>query len=164
MSTTGYSRLQIGLHWVLAILIVVQFILHEGILGLIDMAERGDVPSVFALIWGWSHVAIGFLIFALAAFRLIVRIQQKVPPPPENENKYLQQISHLTHWALYAVLLIMPISGSVAWFGGVEQAALGHNVGKVILLVFAFLHIGGAVYQHFILKTDIVQRMIKAED
>ena len=163
MSATGYSKLQIRLHWLLAILILIQFVLHEGILGLIALTERGEVPTLFEQIWGLSHVAIGFLVFVLAAFRLVVRIKQKVPAPPENENKFLQQIAHLTHLALYAVLLIMPISGSVAWFGGVEQAAMGHNVGKVVLLVFAFLHIGGAVYQHFILKTDVVKRMIKAE-
>ena len=163
MSATGYSALQIRLHWVLAILVLIQFVLHEGIVGLVELAELNKTPSLFEQWWGLSHVAIGLLIFALAIIRVIVRLKQKVPAPPASESKALQFIAKATHIALYAVLIIMPISGSAAWFAGAEQAAVGHNVGKIILLAFALLHIGGAVYQHFVLKTDVVKRMVNAE-
>jgi cytochrome b561 len=163
MSKTGYSKLQVLLHWTIAVMVIIQFIAHENIVMLVDALSVGDEAELMVIILGRSHIILGLAIFSLMIVRVVARFRLNVPDAPEQENAILKFLSKLTHFALYAVLLIMPISGSVAWFFGVEKAAQGHAVGKIILLVFTFLHIGGAVYQHFILKTDVVRRMTKAE-
>lgn len=64
---------------------------------------------------------------------------------------------------LYAVMILMPISGSVAWFGGVQAAAQGHNVMEVALLALVALHVVGAIHHHFLLKHGLINRMRRAE-
>jgi cytochrome b561 len=163
MSSTGYSKVQVVLHWLIAALVIVQFVLHDGIEELSQSLEKGLDPSVSEFLLGWSHVALGLLIFAFAVFRLVVRLKQGAPIPPASENAILKLIAKLTHIVLYGVLILMPISGSVAWFLGQEAAIQGHMVGKILLLVFFALHVGGAIYQHWVLKTDVVMRMVKPE-
>ncbi len=164
MSKTGYSSTQIRLHWLLAVMVLVQFIFHDGVHNLGRLIQRGEEPSILDVIWGQSHVVLGLLIFVMAAVRLSVRLKQKVPPPPQAENAVLKIIAKLTHFMLYTILLVMPVSGSVAWFGHVELAAKGHEFGKGLLLAFLFLHVVGALYQQFVLKTDVLKRMVKPEN
>ena len=72
-------------------------------------------------------------------------------------------LAKLTHVGLYALMILMPLSGSVAWFGGVEAAAQGHDVMKVILLALVALHVMGALYHQFILRDDTLARMRRAQ-
>lgn len=158
MSVTGYSPKQIWLHWIIAILIVTQFVLHEGIVAQSEALEKGQ--SISPTLLSQSHVVIGLLIFVFAALRVYLRFTQGAPAAPDNEPAFLRFLAKATHVALYAVMLLMPISGSAAWFGGVEAAKAGHNLGKTVMLGFVLLHVVGAVYQHFILKTDVMRRML----
>ena len=161
MSVTGYSPKQIWLHWIIAVLIIVQFVLQEGMSDMWHQVSRGQTLTPTLI--GQSHVVIGILIFVLGAYRLFVRLNRGAPAAPADEPAVLRFLAGATHLALYAVILVMPISGSVAWFGGVKAAAEAHEVGKAIMLLFVALHVAGAIYQHFILKTDVVRRMVRAE-
>lgn len=161
MPVTGYSPKQIWLHWIIAILIITQFVLHEGIVAQSDALEKG--LSIAPTLLARSHVIIGGLIFILALFRVYLLVTRGAPTTPASEPILLRFLAKATHVALYAVMLLMPISGSVAWFGGVEAAKAGHNLGKTVMLVFVLLHVVGAIYQHFILKTDVMRRMVRAE-
>ena len=60
-------------------------------------------------------------------------------------------------------MILMPLSGSVAWFGGVEVAAQGHNVLKIVLLALVALHVIGALYHQFILRDGTLARMRRAQ-
>ena len=73
-------------------------------------------------------------------------------------------LAKVVHLGLYALMFMMPISGSVAWFGGVEAAAFGHNVMKVMLLAFIALHFAGALYHQFVLRDGILTRMRRPQD
>jgi cytochrome b561 len=64
-----------------------------------------------------------------------------------------------THLGLYLVLLLTAASGSVAWFGGVETAGDVHEAMTTVLLILVGLHVAGALYQQFVLKTNIMDRM-----
>lgn len=161
MGVTGYSSKQIWLHWIIAILIVTQFILHDGIVAQSDALENG--LSIAPTLLAQSHVVIGGLIFILALLRIYVRVTRGAPAAPDGEPAHLRFLAKATHVALYAVMVLMPISGGVAWFGGVEAAKAGHNLGKIALLVFVLLHVLGAIYQRFVLKTDVMRRMVHAE-
>ena len=67
------------------------------------------------------------------------------------------------HLAFYAVILLMPATGGMAWFGGLETMAAVHGAGKPVILALVALHIGGALYQHFVARTDVLRRMLRPE-
>ena len=154
---SGYSRIQIRLHWIIAFLIVLQFVLHEPIAKAWDAIEAGQEFTFSLLIP--LHVFGGLLILALAAWRISVRAKRGAPALPEKEPAPLKIAAHITHFALYAMMVLMPVSGAVAWFGGQEGAADAHEAMKALLLLFFFLHVAGALFQQFVLKTNIMDRM-----
>ncbi|MDA5095339.1 cytochrome b/b6 domain-containing protein [Aliiroseovarius sp. KMU-50] len=157
----GYSLAQIRLHWIVAALIAAQYVfkgpIEEAWSAFRDGAEIAFNPLIFA------HVVGGMLVLLFALWRLTLRKTRGAPPPPEAEAKPLKIAAHITHWTLYALMIGMPISGGLAWFGGVEQAAFAHNVLKVPLLILAILHVLAALFHQFVLKTNLIARMKRAE-
>lgn len=154
---TGYSRIQIRLHWIVAVLIVFQYVFHEGIADAWEVYQKGGTVEFSPLIA--SHVAGGGAILLLVIWRLVVRLRRGAPPPPEQEHPLLKLAAHATHFILYALMVLMPVSGAVAWFGGVDNAAEAHEVMKVLLLALIVLHFLAALFHQFILKTGLMKRM-----
>ena len=109
-----------------------------------------------------AHVAGGALVMIFALWRLTLRARRGVPPAIE-ASKVQGILAKLTHAGLYALMILMPLSGSVAWFGGVEAAAQGHNVLKIVLLALVALHVIGALYHQFILRDGTLARMRRAQ-
>ncbi|MDO5706866.1 MAG: cytochrome b/b6 domain-containing protein, partial [Paracoccus sp. (in: a-proteobacteria)] len=70
-----------------------------------------------------------------------------------------ERVGGVVHWALYAVLILTPLSGSVAWFGGQEGAAEAHETLTSVLLALAALHVAGALYHQFVVKDGLMSRM-----
>ena len=91
-----------------------------------------------------------------------MRWRRGVPLPPAEESPALQAVAKAVHLALYAILLLMPVSGLVAWFGHVGAAAQVHEVMKLPLLVLVGLHVLGALYHQFVLKNGLIERMKRA--
>ncbi len=165
MSVTrvGYSGAQIALHWIIAVLVIQQFVLHDGIVAAYA-AGRGDGAATESeLFLADFHVASGIAIFTLALLRVVLRLRRGVPPPPQDEHPALRLAARATHLALYAIILLMPVTGGLAWFGGVEAMAEVHSAAKMAILALVLLHIAGAIYQHFIVKTDVLRRMLRPE-
>ena len=73
----------------------------------------------------------------------------------------LKLVAHVTHWALYALMILLPIGGGMAWFGGVEFAAEVHGTIAPVLMFLIVLHVVGALYHQFVLKTNLMDRMRK---
>ncbi len=159
---TGYSRTQIILHWVIAALVVFQFIGHDAIVEVSEMIAKGqDVESIPPL--ARAHVFLGILTLLLAVWRVVLRLTRGAPALPAEESAALKMVAKLTHLALYGAIFIMPLSGIGAWFGGQEIAATVHTTFKVVVLASVALHVIGALYQQFVLKTGLIKRMMKAE-
>jgi len=157
----GYSKTQIRLHWVIFILIVFQFALHEPIAEGWDIMMQGDMPEPNILVL--QHVIGGLVILALVLWRLRIRAARGAPALPAEEPMFLKGIAHLTHFVLYALMVLMPVSGAIAFFGQVEAAGNAHEFMRILLLLFALLHILGALYQQSVLKTNILDRMRTAD-
>jgi cytochrome b561 len=154
---TGYTRMQIRLHWIVVLLIALQYLLNGTIAAAWDGYLDGAAVAFDPLIA--QHVLMGGLVAVLAFWRLGLRLTHGAPPPPEAEHPVLKMVAHATHLAFYALMLLMPLSGAVAWFGGVEAAAQGHNVMKVVLLALIVLHVAAALFHQFVLKTGVMARM-----
>lgn len=155
----GYSATQIALHWAVAVLVAGQYIFKDAISGAWDAIRAGETFAFDPLIL--AHVAGGALILAFVVWRLVLRLRRGVPAVPENEPAPLKTLSQIAHWAFYAVLAAMSVTGSLAWFGDVTQAAQAHNVLKVVLLALIALHVLAVPFHRLVLKNNVMRRMIR---
>lgn len=156
----GYSRLHITLHWVAFVLIVQQFLFNGAIVGAYEAIGRGQVPAPDPLVA--AHVLGGIAVMVLAAWRLVLRARNGVPAEA-GDSALLRLVARLTHWGLYALMVAMPLSGAVAWFGGAEGAANAHAALKFLLLALIALHVAGALYHQFVVKDGVLNRMRRAQ-
>lgn len=160
---TGYSATQIALHWIIAALIVSQFILREFMEEAWDaFKERGD-PSLGGSLAVQAHVWGGLAVLAFALWRLWLRQTRGVPAAPDEEPAPLRLAAHITHVTLYALMLVMPISGAATWFGGVWVAEELHGLLVVPLFLLVMLHVFGSLFQHFYLKSNALKRIVSPE-
>lgn len=159
-SPKGYTRLQIALHWIAALLIVQQYLFKDAISAAWEAIEKGTESAFDPLVL--AHVAGGALVLVFALWRLSIKARRGVPEMV-GDSALQRGLARLTHLGLYALMILMPVSGATAWFGGVAVAAQGHNILKVVLLALVALHVVGALYHHFVLKDGLIQRMARAE-
>lgn len=159
----GYSKLQIALHWIVVLLIVFQFLAHEGMERSVDAFERGQTPEPAALYGAYLHVAAGLLVLACALVRLWLRFTRGVPALPEAEGPLLKLAAHATHILIYALIILIPLSGAAAWQFGIAAAGEVHETLFNVLMLLVAIHIAGALFQHFVLKSDVVRRMVRPE-
>lgn len=157
----GYSATQIVLHWAVFALIALQFLLNDAIGAAYRAVMRGQTPEFGVLVL--QHVAGGVLILALVIWRMVLKVRRGAPLPPAHEPSILQKIATGTHLALYLFTIVTVLSGGLAWFGGLRAAGTAHEIFKTVLLVLIGLHVAGALYQKFVLKSDVMARMLRPE-
>ncbi len=157
LEVNAYSKTQIWLHWGIALLVVLQFLLHEPISHAWPTVAAGESVAFHPVIA--LHVIGGLVLLLLVLWRLGLRIFRGAPPALEKEPSHLRFASKVAHTAFYFVLLAMPLSGLVAWFGRIEAAAVAHNVMKVALVVLIVLHVLAVLVHQFVLRTDLFVRM-----
>ena len=163
-NVTGYSPMQVALHWSVVVLVAFQFLAHAGIEESWRAFLRGNAaPEGDAATLAYLHIAAGMLVFLLALARIYLRLTRGAPKPPQDEPRLLQIAAEAVHGAIYVLLLLLPISGAVAWFLGVEAAGNAHAVMKSLLLLAIVLHVAGALFQHFIRRSDVLMRMFRPD-
>jgi cytochrome b561 len=170
----GYTPVARFLHWLIAALVL--FMLP---LGIVIANEWGGPAQTFLYN---LHKSIGATLIPLVIIRLLYRLTHPVPPLPDDLHPLQAFAAHATHWALYALILAQPIVGyimtsaypaPVPFFGlfnlpaiWPENRALSTQLSAVHLylgiaiVVVAGMHIGAALYHHFVRKDRILMRMI----
>jgi cytochrome b561 len=109
MSTTAqrYSAVAIVLHWAIAAAIL--YMLPLG-LWMHEQAEDGvtheGVFRAFQL-----HKSIGLAVLALSLIRLGWRLAHRPPPLPQHMPAWERFAAKATHWAFYALMIGLPLSG-----------------------------------------------------
>lgn len=154
---TGYTRFQIILHWLMFVLIGAMFLNEDAIGEAFRSVMRTGTFEQNLLVA--AHIFGGIAILALVAVRFVIKLRRGAPPLPEHEPPLFKLAATLTHLGLYALMFLVPIAGLVAWFGQQAWAGEIHEVLQNLLLILAILHVAGALYQQFILKSDILSRM-----
>ncbi|SEN61857.1 cytochrome b561 [Gemmobacter aquatilis] len=162
MSPKGYSRGQIALHWLAAGVIAAQFLLEDGISAAWRAVEGGEAFAFDPLIL--AHVVGGVAVLLMAAWRLALRFGRGVPDLPVGDPPLQRLVANLTHIGLYALMVVLPITGGVAWFGGIEAMAEVHEVLTTLLLVLVGLHVAAALYHQIWLKDGLLMRMKRPLD
>ncbi len=156
-SPTNFSRTQIVLHWLIAALVVFQVISGDAITSLWQQRMEGTIANEAI---PTPHTIIGIAILLLVIARLIIRLRRGIPDLPASESALMAKIARLTHWLFYLLLLGMPLSGITAWFFGLQIPATTHALAKYVLIPLVLLHIAAAMAHHFVLKTDVMRRMV----
>jgi cytochrome b561 len=164
MKVTGYSRLQVALHWAVVVLVAFQFVAHDGIEASWNafVADR-PVPIDLATLT-LLHIAGGVTVLVLALARIFLRLTRGAPDPPADEPRLMQIAAEAVHRLIYLLLLLLPITGTAAWFLGIRSAGNVHELLTTLLLVAIALHIAGALFQHFIRRSDVLMRMLRPEE
>jgi cytochrome b561 len=160
---TGYSRAQVALHWTVLVLVAFQFLAHDGIEEAWRAFRRGQPTPADAAALTYMHIGAGSLVLLLALARIYLRMTRGAPAPPADEPRLMQLAAEGVHMLIYALLLLLPLSGSVAWFVGVEASADVHEWLKNVLLAAIALHVSGALFQHFVRRSDVLMRMLSPQ-
>lgn len=156
----GYSRTQILLHWAIAVLLVPQFLFDDGISGAFrTLMKEGSATTTTG---AWVHIVPGVAIFVLVLWRLALRLTRGAPEAP-GEPGLQRTAGIVVHWLLYALLLIMPVTGMMAWFGAIGTAGEVHEILQNLLLVLIGLHVAAALWHQFGLKDNLLNRMRQPE-
>jgi cytochrome b561 len=156
----GFSLTQIALHWVVGILILFNLLMGEDMSELWEQIERGAiVPTTTA---AWIHIIVGGIVLALVAWRLVLRLTRGAPAAPEGEGTAMRLAGQAGHIGLYVLMIAMPVTGLLAWYGGVTDLAELHGeLLKTLLWVLIAVHVLAAFYHQFFLKDGLLNRMRK---
>jgi cytochrome b561 len=165
-----YHPALVGLHWLIAGLIIAML--------LIGFTQLSDTPNDEAKVQLLRlHMPIGITILALTILRLLVRIFSKKPAPATTGNPLLDKVGVATHYLLYLLALGMGISGiGISSLAGLPEIvfegngnlpadfsafppALGHSLFALLLAGLVLLHIGAALYHQFLRKDNLLARM-----
>lgn len=162
------------LHWLIVALIIAQVILANLAEGLpIGMKKL----AMFA-----RHKSVGITILGLAVIRLLWRWANPTPLLPGTLKPYERVLAGLTHGGLYILLFAMPLTGwmmtsargfPVSWFGFFQLPDFvpkndslykamkeTHDTLALALYAIVSLHVLAAMKHHFVLKDDVLRRML----
>lgn len=159
----GYSRTQIALHWVVMVLVFFQLVAGDSMTRVWwDGQKTGHVEMTTA---ARLHIIVGITILVLMLWRLGLRLIRGVPEVPDEQGPMVKLAGEIAHWSFYALLLLLPISGLLVWFGGVEALYRLHgSLLKALLYLLIAAHVGAAFWHQFIVRDGLLARMRKAGD
>lgn len=174
---TSWGGISKGFHWAMALLIIGTsvFVLHVN-----DSTYWfKSSPLLFITYIHW-HKAFGLIALALVLGRILWRRRGPVPrttPLAPFEEKW----SHRTHIGLYALMIIVPVTGWLAssffgsptkffglfavppivpkWKPGVAIFYWAHFVLAWLILSVVAAHVAAALYHHFHRKDDVLRAM-----
>lgn len=172
--TTHYTTTAKGLHWLMALLIF-------GLLALgFYMADLPLSPEKLQF-YSW-HKWAGVTAFMLVWMRLVWRLTHRPPAYPAAMSKLQQGAAHAGHFALYLLMVAIPLSGwlmssakgvQTVWFGVLplpdllgrdkslgKQLAELHSALNIGLLCLIGVHAAAALMHHVVHKDDILRRML----
>lgn len=169
-----YSSLSITLHWAMLLLLIAVYACME----LREYYPKGSDFREGLKMW---HFMFGLTVLLLVLIRVVARVTGGTPPITPDPPAWQTLIARLTHLALYAFMIAMPIAGWVILsasgkaipFYGLELPALVglnkalaeqvkelHETVATIGYFLVGLHAVAALFHHYIVKDDTLRRMI----
>ncbi|MBV9827686.1 MAG: cytochrome b [Alphaproteobacteria bacterium] len=171
----SYGAVARSVHWLVAALAVVVISLGWAIPG--AARESGSRDLLLVL-----HRSVGLAILVLMLFRLLWRMRHPPPALPADFPGFEAFAAHADHALLYAMFLIMPLSGylnaaaaghAVSVFGlfdipplapaspRLSQAAIAvHLAGQFAIYALVVMHIAAALMHRFVRRNAILDRML----
>lgn len=153
--TTGYSGLQIALHWLVAVLILVAWLSGEGAEEALEAVEEGGTVGFV------PHVAFGLAILTLVVVRILVRLSRGAPAAPGEPGSLAVKAADWGHRLLYLLMIAVPLGGASVFFLGLEVGEI-HGLAANVLMLVVLGHALMALYHQYVLKDGLLRRMMKA--
>lgn len=174
----AYSAAARHMHWATAGAVLVMVPLG------LAMTYRGNTLDIWDGLTDAlysSHKVLGFLVLWLVAGRLAYRLIKGAPPDEPTLLWWHKAASHLVHWLLYGLLIVVPLLGwlgvslypSLTVFGHFDLPALAspdeelaktvlgvHGKLAIAMALLACSHVGAALYHHLIRKDGVLRRML----
>ena len=170
----AYSATARALHWIVAALVLTQVPL--GIV--IANKWGGDLQE-----WLYDlHKSFGALLVPLIFIRVIYRLMNTPEPLPKDVPPMQQVAARAMHLTLYALLVLQPMIGWIAtsaypapvpvfhlfnmpliWPDNRDlsgQLFVIHRWLGITIAIVASMHIGAALFHHFVQKDRILMRMV----
>jgi len=199
-SIDAYGSVSMLFHWVTAAAFIVSYIVVYYVIWIVDpetsvkpalfgLAPDGDrVVPILNIHWVLG-VTIGFLVLPRLLWRLF-----GTQPRALGESRIEAVAADVAHWALYALLIVMPLSGYLntydptdfglfvipafketsffAWMSS-NFGVTWHDVEKPMEAVHRFagkwlgwplvvIHVGAALFHHYVRKDAVLARMLPA--
>ncbi|HOV97219.1 MAG TPA: cytochrome b [Thermomonas sp.] len=179
MNATTRPRYSPGLrrlHWLMAVLIALAYLLIEQ-RGIFPRGSGGRIAMMQGHFW------MGITIFLLVWVRLASRMRSGAPAITPPLDRFSAMASKVMHVALYAFFIVMPLLGlATAWTDGkeifipfthtalpallAENEALAHQledlhgtIGEVFYWVIG-AHVLAALWHHVGRRDDTLKRML----
>ncbi len=169
-----YSPVAKTLHWLVVLLIVIQFV--TAFL-LPDIGPNTPPSGVISM-----HFSFGVTILAVMVIRFVHRLLHPVPLEASAAPAWERLLAKTVHRLIYLILLVSPVLGwasasahrlAVRPFGIFELPAIAapkahwalvagdiHMLAMWTLLVLIGLHVAGALFHQIVRRDDTLQRML----
>ena len=173
-SSSSYTRVAIGLHWLIAVAIIGSFSLG------LYMVNLPLSPQKLRL-YSW-HKWAGVTIFLFVVLRLGWRLLHPPPELPAGMPAWQRKAAEATHVLLYLLMFAVPLTGwlmssakgfQTVWFGVLplpdlldKNKELGDLLQQVHMLLnfsmaaLVVAHLGAALKHHFFDRDDVLAGMI----
>ena len=188
MADVNQRRYSVGsrwFHWVTTLLVFIVIPLGWVYGGFKTKPDHPDTyvapfpgtPANYAS----AHFSVGLAILAIVAARIAYRAFHPAPCLPGRAGAVEAGLSKLTHWLLYAVLIVMPISGYVMMSGDTPPisilglfdlpklpvgktegflAAVTHVYTQFAVYALILLHLAGTAWHLSVRRDDLLSRML----
>ncbi len=167
-----FTVLQRTLHWVMAVCVLAMLFIGVGM-------NSSTMPKYVPLLL--THKTLGVIVLILAVIRLGVRLRYGAPPLPADLPAPMKLGAILSHYALYALMIGMPLLGlAMQWTGAYPIVLYGQAQLPTLLpqsdtlhtlfwnahfyLAFVFfavilLHLAAALFHALVRRDDVFQSM-----
>ncbi len=169
---TRYHPLLVTIHWLMALMIILALITGSFLLAETPNSDPGKVGMLR------SHMTAGIAILLLMIIRLIVRIRTQKPAHADTGNALLNRAGVWTHWAFYALVIVMAASGiGISVLAGLPPIVFGgsgdplpvdfsaypprfvHGMVANLLVLFVLLHVAAFAWHQWVKKDGLFRRM-----
>ena len=169
---TRFTVLQRSLHWLMAVCILAMLFIGVGMVSTV-------MPKYLTLVS--IHKPLGIAILVLALIRLAARVGYGAPSLPADLPEPMKLAAHLSHYAFYVLMIVMPLIGwgmlsaaayPVVLYGGVHLPAILPQSDSLhtllwdahFYLAFAFfalilLHVAAALFHALIRRDGVFEAM-----
>lgn len=154
--TTGYSAVQIALHWLVAVLILLAWLSGDGAEVALEAVEDGGVAGFV------PHIAFGLAILALVVGRILVRLSRGAPAAPGVPGSLPRIAADWCRRLIYLLMIAVPLGGASVFFLGLDVGEV-HGLAANILMLGVLGYAVLALYHKYVLKDGLLRRMMKAE-
>jgi cytochrome b561 len=113
------------LHWLIAVALLINIAL-----GLYVAEIMADSDPMHGSVLQF-HKSVGLTVLVLSLLRVAWRLVNPAPPLPQTMSPFIKRLAHISHFLLYALIIVIPLTG---W------AMVSASRSTIAANYFGFLH------------------------